>query len=256
MSRRSYRLLWWACLPLLPVLAVQGKQVRKRVPRLPEAEGPRHGQQGNGRALSVAIVGESTAAGVGVATQSQGVAFQVAARAAALCSARVRWQTVGKTGATLSKVTRELLNDLSWPIEVVVVMVGANDAVRLTSEAKWADGAKSLAVTLQSRGARHVVFASVPPVGSFPALPSPLRNALGIRAKLLDATLREVMSGLEGASHAETDFPSGRAFMASDGFHPSELGYAEWAQQLAGHIASLPMLSAGTWPAPSAALLV
>ena len=56
-------------LVLLPVLFVQGTKVRKNTPRLLEASGDREGIVGKGRPLSLLILGDSAAAGVGVETQ-------------------------------------------------------------------------------------------------------------------------------------------------------------------------------------------
>ncbi len=65
-------------LVLSPVLIAQAMGMRRRVPALPEATGPREGQLGSGAgALRVLIAGDSSAAGVGVATQDH--AFAVAA---------------------------------------------------------------------------------------------------------------------------------------------------------------------------------
>ena len=52
-------------LALLPVLFVQGTKVRKNTPRLLEASGDREGTVGKGRPLSLLILGDSAAAGVG-----------------------------------------------------------------------------------------------------------------------------------------------------------------------------------------------
>ena len=56
-------------LALLPVLFVQGTKVRKNTPRLLEASGERQGIVGKGKPLSLLILGDSAAAGVGVENQ-------------------------------------------------------------------------------------------------------------------------------------------------------------------------------------------
>ena len=54
---------------LLPVVLIQGTKVRSNTPRLPEASGDREGKTGQGKPLSLLILGDSAAAGVGVETQ-------------------------------------------------------------------------------------------------------------------------------------------------------------------------------------------
>lgn len=56
-------------LALLPILLIQGRKVRKNTPRLLEAGGEREGTTGEGQPLSLLILGDSAAAGVGVDTQ-------------------------------------------------------------------------------------------------------------------------------------------------------------------------------------------
>ena len=59
--------------PFLPLMAWQGKQIRKRVPRLPEATHPQGKiSEGEGNPLVILGIGESTMAGVGVTTHTEG----------------------------------------------------------------------------------------------------------------------------------------------------------------------------------------
>jgi hypothetical protein len=62
-------------LALSPLLVVQALHTRARVPSLPEAAGAREGVLGRGAvALRLLIAGDSSAAGVGVATQQHALA--------------------------------------------------------------------------------------------------------------------------------------------------------------------------------------
>ena len=62
-------------LALSPLLLAQALQTRRRLPRLPEAAGPRRGRVGDGTGrLGLLIVGDSSAAGVGVASQDDALA--------------------------------------------------------------------------------------------------------------------------------------------------------------------------------------
>jgi len=70
---------WLSVTLLAPLLVWQGKQTRRTTPRLPEAGGEPHGQYGDGEpALRLLVIGESTAAGVGVAHHQDGLASQLA----------------------------------------------------------------------------------------------------------------------------------------------------------------------------------
>ncbi|HEX2689070.1 MAG TPA: SGNH/GDSL hydrolase family protein [Kofleriaceae bacterium] len=180
--------------------------------------------------VDLAVLGDSSAVGVGVSHQRMGLAHGIAHALAMESGRGVRWQVMGRTGATMSATRRELAVQLRMPIDVVVIALGANVVVWLTGERRWTEGARALAQNLHDAGVEAVVFSSVPPVGRFAALPQPARRILGIRARLLDALLRETLVGLDGACYCEIEFPSGRQYMASDGFHPSEAGYYQWSQ--------------------------
>ena len=64
-----------AKLLLSPVLVAQAVVTRGRMPRLPEAAGPRQGEVGSGPLLRLLIVGDSSAAGVGVAQQRDALSY-------------------------------------------------------------------------------------------------------------------------------------------------------------------------------------
>ena len=66
-----------ATLALLPVLIVQGTRVRKHTPCLAEPSGEREGEHGYGKPLSILILGDSAAAGVGVETQADALSGSI-----------------------------------------------------------------------------------------------------------------------------------------------------------------------------------
>jgi hypothetical protein len=78
-----------------PVLKLQAVKIRRTVPRLPEAAGGRSGFAdpiGTKQGVSVLIVGDSSAAGVGVATQDHALAAQIASHLAFKIRRSVRWR--------------------------------------------------------------------------------------------------------------------------------------------------------------------
>lgn len=71
---------------LAPVLLWQGRNVRRSTLRLPEAAGVRYGQVGRGPALRILLLGDSSAAGVGVSQQEQALAGQLNGVSPLCCS--------------------------------------------------------------------------------------------------------------------------------------------------------------------------
>ena len=225
------RLSFWLHGPLLPLLLLQGRRTRARIPLLAEAAGPRCGNvSGGGAQMSLAVLGESTAVGVGASRQDEALAFCLARSLARTRGFSVDVQVVGKTGANLAYVRRELLSQVRFPVDAIVVIVGVNDTLELTRGGKWSSDLGALIPELKSR-AHDVVFSGVPPLGELRSLPQPMRSALGARAAYLDALLERACAAND-ACHVPLRFPHRPDEIARDGFHPSALGYAAWADEL------------------------
>ncbi|HVK21459.1 MAG TPA: SGNH/GDSL hydrolase family protein [Actinokineospora sp.] len=223
---------------LLPVLAAQGLMLRRTIPRLPGAEGPNAGATGSGEPLRLAVLGESTAAGVGARTHAVGLAGRLADAVAARGNA-VTWQVSARIGAN-AHVTRTELADALDPADVVLVVLGVNDVIEFHSTGRWTRDLLRLVIDLHARHGR-VVLAGVPPMDRFPALPRPLRTVLGLRAAELDAAAARIAQRVPRVAHVPLpgELVDGGLFCA-DRFHPSETGYALWADGLADVVSAPP----------------
>lgn len=239
MSIVKSKLERWAHTPLLPAVALQALYVLATTERLPDAGGEKSGRAGDATqpTLSVVVIGESPVAGVGVSDHRDGLSCKLAGYLATRFACEVRWQAVGLTGATLSRIRRKLVDQLDGKPDVAVVICGVNDSVFFTAEASFGGEVRRIHRALRARGVKHVVYSSVPPVGEFPALPKLMARVVGTRASRLDAQLRAELRALEHASYAPMGDLNAKVNMASDGFHPSHLGYALWASRLSDHIA-------------------
>ncbi|HEX5656897.1 MAG TPA: SGNH/GDSL hydrolase family protein [Polyangiales bacterium] len=216
---------------------MQALYVLASVERLPDAGGEKSGRAGTGdRTLSIAVVGESPVAGVGVSDHRDGLSCQLAHRLATHYACEVTWQALGLTGATLSRIRRKLVDEVRGTPDVAVVICGVNDSLFLTAESRFGKEVRRTHAALLARGAKHIVFSAVPPVGDFPALPRLMARTIGLRASLLDAQLRHELTTLDHSSYAPMGPLNTGENMASDGFHPSHQGYALWATRLTDHI--------------------
>ena len=231
-------------LALFPLLIAQGKRVRATALKLPEAAGERHGIAGTGRvALRVLIVGDSSAAGVGVGTQDEAFAGQLAQALAERTGAAVGWQLVATSGHTAADATRALANAPLATADLLVTALGVNDVVSQTRPAHFLrslDEIHALAVTRAQ--VTHSWHCGLPPMGTFPLLPQPLRWMLGRDAAHLDNALARHLEGQGGRLHLplpEAPRMPGKndatpeGWMARDGFHPGLLGYRQWGRQVA-----------------------
>ncbi len=226
-----------ARLALSPVLLAQGAFVRARAVQLPEASGPRTGAIGSGPPLRLLIVGDSSAAGVGVARQSQALAGQLTARLGTKFT--VDWRLIAQTGATTRSTLARLAHERATPYDVIVTALGVNDVTHAVPLAFWIHRQKKLLARLNTLySARLVYMSGVPPVGGFPLLPQPLRWSLGRQAFLFDAALARILGPLPHAHHVPFNIPLNPAQMASDGFHPGPEIYEIWGHEMASRIFS------------------
>lgn len=222
-------------LALGPVLLAQALRTRARVPRLPEPAGPRSGLRGQGAPLRLLIAGDSAAAGVGAAHQDEALSGQLVQGLAR--SFNVDWRLEAKTGATTSETIAWLQRLEAGPFDVVVTSLGVNDVTRLVSLPKWLSQQRQLRELLQNRfGSSLIVASGLPPMHGFPALPRPLRGYLGDRATRFDQALANELAHAPGCAFLSVRFTEDPTQMASDGFHPGPVVYAEWARRAAALI--------------------
>jgi lysophospholipase L1-like esterase len=215
---------------LLPVLIAQALQVRRKALRLPEAAGPRDGVAGKGPVLRLLIAGDSSAAGVGVATQDQALAGRLVA------AFEVHWRLEARTGADTAETLHRLAG-LDGAFDVVVSALGVNDVTGLVHGRVWMERQRLLSALARERfGARLIVTSGLPPMGRFPLLPQPLRWVLGRQAARFDAGLANLAAAAPDIAHVRFDLALSAADMAEDGYHPGAAIYAEWAKVVAGAI--------------------
>ena len=228
-----------AKLILSPVLVAQAISTRARLPRLPEPVGERAGVVGRGPVMQLLVTGDSSAAGVGVGSQSDALAQRLAATLADAAKARVSWQLHARSGLTTAQ-TLALLRDLApHRADVAVVVTGVNDVVDQVPSHRALAAREALANWLRNgHGVQHVVFAPLPPIHHFPGLPQPLRWVAGADARRHNAALAEWARSRGDVSCVDMDVPLNRGVMAADGFHPGEPVYRYCATTIAQHIAT------------------
>ena len=229
-----------AKLALSPLLAAQAALVRRRLPRLPEAQGQREGVAGADPAtarLKLLIAGDSSAAGVGVDTQDDALAGQLVRQLLARGRAHVHWRLVARSGVTTEQLVELLLQAAPIDADLAVIVTGVNDLVDQVSSHRANQARERLTNVLRNgHGVHHVAFCPLPPVHQFPSLPQPLRWLAGTDARRHNAALRHWAGTRRDVSHVPLNLRLNRGVMASDGFHPGEPVYRQVAIALADHI--------------------
>ena len=223
-----------AKLALAPVLLPQARWLRRTAARLPEAAGPRAGLTGTGRQkLRLLVVGDSSAAGVGVARQAQALAQPLAAALAQRLDGAVAWQLIAQTGVNTAEARALVERTVVPPADVVVTALGVNDVSSQTAANEFVEQTARLWSELQQRsGARWAVVSGLPPMHMLTAVPHPLRWYLGRYAAALDTAVGD-WAGRQGLGFCALRWTTDPAFLAPDGFHPGPALYPQWAERLA-----------------------
>jgi lysophospholipase L1-like esterase len=224
--------------PLLPILLAQGYWVRKRTPRLPDAAGPLEGTVGDGdKPIRLIAVGESTVAGIGAATHETALTGQLAVALSRNAKRSVNWSVVARSGINARTCLNELVPQLAGRrADVVLIALGVNDSVEFHTARRWIADVERLIESVRGEvGDALVLLAGVPPIDHFPALPCPLSFVLGARSASLARASIGIAGRMKRVVHVPFQIEKERCtdLFCADGFHPSELGYKLWAEQLA-----------------------
>ena len=223
---------------LIPSLIIQGRQVKKNTPRLAEPEGMREGQTGQGPVLSILIVGDSAAAGVGVATQDD--ALLGALIKELQMDYALQWKLHARSGDGTVQIINNLHTLDDQPYDVVLTSVGVNDVTQLMSAQQWIKKQKQLYALIHQKFTPKMVIATgVPPMHLFPALPNPLRWLFGQYAMQMNMKLAKFVqqqSNMQSIEYNIKQYQSLNLNMAEDGFHPSKVVYQLWAKEVADKI--------------------
>lgn len=142
----------------------------------------------------------------------------------------VHWRLEARSGLSTRQVGGLLATVDADPFEIAVISTGVNDVIAQTDAATWITTLQDLATLLRERfGTRHIIFAPLPPMQLFPALPQPLRWYLGQRAGAFNRSLLGWVQAQADCSVPPIEFDPGPDSIALDGFHPGPATYARWA---------------------------
>lgn len=230
MSLRA--LLSWLA---FPAYVWQGLGVRRRTERMLPAGGPvRHRIDGVEPELRLLVLGDSSAASVGIESSERGLAAELARLIAAHTGRAVIWRAAGFNSATAGQIRDHVLPNLApEPWTHVVLSVGTNDAKNFHTAARFKREFGGLLYALRAKWPEaRIVWSPVVDMTRVPALPPLLGKVLEIRAGVLNAK-GHALSLERGAVPAmRLPILDPEAGFSTDGFHASEAGYAAWASHL------------------------
>jgi lysophospholipase L1-like esterase len=185
----------------------------------------------DGEPFTLAVLGDSSVAGVGAERAEHTLAYGVAEAVAD--RNRVTLHCLGVSGARLANVVNEQVPQLAGlDADAVLVCVGTNDITHGTSTRALRRHLRALASGLATVAPNAVVVVSgLPPADVCPAFHPPLRHLLGLRAWTLTRLYRSELAGsgitvFDIAGETRPAFRGRREMFSADLFHPSSIGYS------------------------------
>jgi lysophospholipase L1-like esterase len=204
-----------------------------------------------GPRLRLAVLGDSTTAGVGVERPEDALPYLLARHIADAEARAVHVVSYGWAGARVADLVRVQLPRALEPLratetdaflpgaDVVAIVIGANDATHNTPPGRFRADLRATLDRIRSAAPRaRVVLAGIPAFrGALPRV-QPLIFLADQYARLLRPISRSeaLRAGVAYADLA-SDVPPrlrGRTdVLSSDQFHPSVVGYSAWAEVIA-----------------------
>lgn len=231
-----------------PVYVWQGVGVRLRTARMLPAEGPViHHVAGKGEPVRLLVLGDSSAASVGVGRTDRGLAARLAHLVAERTGRPVDWRAAGFNSATSGQIRDHVLPNLShdgWTH--IVLAVGTNDAKNFHTVGRFKREFGGLLYALRAKWPQaHIVWSPVIEMTLVPALPSLLGKVLEIRASLLNRMGERLCQerGAVPATRLPVEDPA--SGFSTDGFHASAAGYEAWALHMIDFVMATLDVAAG-----------
>jgi|SRR5215470_13999736 len=197
--------------------------------------------------LRFAMVGDSSAAGLGVDTPDHLLGVLIARGLAGRARRPVRLDTYAVSGSTSRDLARQVNLALTSAPDLALVIVGAND---VSARLRPKESGELLAEAIRGlRGAGiAVVVGTCPDLGVVRAIPQPLRSlarvwSLAIARRQRSAVRRAGGYAVPLADLLAAEFRSRDDLFSVDRFHPSAAGYEAAAAVLLPAVCA----AAGAW---------
>ncbi|WP_199485116.1 SGNH/GDSL hydrolase family protein [Actinomadura craniellae] len=184
-----------------------------------------------GQPLSFVMLGDSTAAGLGVFEPDETPGALLAAGLSAIAGRPVRLTNVAVSGSRTEALAEQLPDALAVEPDIAVIMIGANDVTARIPAAQSVRHLAGIVAGLSAVGC-EVIVGTCPDLGSVEPLMQPLRW-IAQRASRQLAAAQTIAVVEQGGRTVSLGDLLGREFAAAplemfsaDRYHPSARGYA------------------------------
>jgi lysophospholipase L1-like esterase len=203
-------------MPILPFLYFQGKNIRKKVPKLSQEKESKGFVNGNfENTLSIEL------------------------------QSNINWSVNARSGDTMQQFCKKSIPIKEQTTDLIVIEMGGNDAFTLNASKKWTLAIEKLIHLIQIKFSEtSVFFTDMPPIKELPAFTEPIKFVIGSLVEILRERLHIVLKSILNVSYRNRgitlntwskkyNLPTNASnIYFSDGAHPSELTYKIWGKDL------------------------
>jgi lysophospholipase L1-like esterase len=184
--------------------------------------------------LGLLVLGDSSAASVGVGSSEHGLASQLAGLMAERTGQAVHWRAAGFNSATAGWIRDYVVPNLPHePWTHIVLSIGTNDTKNFHSVPRWDREFGTLLYALRAKWPEaRLIWSPVVDMTRVPALPRTLAKILEIRAQAINQMGVRLCRERSAISAPRLPIVDPALGFSTDGFHASEAGYRAWAEHL------------------------
>lgn len=182
-------------------------------------------------------LGDSTVEGIGASDFSRTYPFLVY-RALKQYRRNVQFFNLGKAGAqTNDLITEQLQQTIDLKPDIVTISIGANDIFKRKGTKHFAHNLSIIIERIKNETEATIVISSIPDFAATRAIPKVLKQYCSIQGKRFNKIIAKFAEDKRVVFvdfHLHTSLMGNRypEIISSDGLHPSDIGYALWAQAI------------------------
>lgn len=152
------------------------------------------------------------------------------------------YHNLGKAGANVHDVIeKQLKSAIELQPTLITLSIGTNDLKQHTPLKVFNHDLEFLLKTLKKQTSAEIIINNIPPLMYAPAIPKYLRGATGILVSRINQGIKNIAEKTnvllvdlyKQSLIFVRDYPEA---VSKDGFHPSDFGYAIWANTIISEI--------------------
>lgn len=225
------------------------RKVEERTPKDDPPSGDGKWGRGRGRPIVFAVLGDSSAVGLGVDYVTETPGVMIASGLSELAGRPVRLVRLAVSGSESKDLDGQVTEALTERPDVAMIMIGVNDVTGRTRPSVSVRYLADAVRRLRDADCETVVC-TCPDLGTIRPIPQPLRWVARRWSRQLAAAQTVAVVGAGGRTVSigailSPEFARDRSLFSADEFHPSAAGYAAAAATALPSVAD----ALGVWPA-------